>query len=115
MKLIAPTSKSQVHFGEDNLDTLLRAAIFLLACTGEPWLLRLDNLVACCTFHPGSSALNFGHLEEAGILERDLMHGPNYAYDHDDITIVWKVLLNVEFIDEEGQQWKQGDMILWDK
>ncbi len=114
MKLIAPTSKSEVHFGEDTLDTLLRAAIFLLACTGEPWLLRLDDPVETCTFHPGAG-LNFGDLEESGIAERDLMHGPSYAYDRDDITIVWKILLNVEFTDTEGNEWKQGDMILWDK
>jgi hypothetical protein len=59
-----------------------------------------------------SSGLSFGTLREMGLLEMryESVGGIPDCYD-----LVWTVVGPITFTDSQGNNWKQGDEIVWEK
>jgi len=55
--------------------------------------------------------ISFGDLQDLGLLEKSYRKG----WDPECMDIVWRVVGDVEFTDSQGNCWKQGDEIVWEK
>lgn len=55
--------------------------------------------------------LSFGTLREMGLLE--MRYESTGIPDHSDL--VWTVVGPITFTDSKGNNWKQGDEIVWEK
>lgn len=98
-----------IDLGAENMNSIRRAG--RLYKKGVFKKLVLEKPVPSCGFRNGHPIGGYWTLALAGLVSRELQ--PNYFADGDDS--VYTVVANVEFTDENGCEWRQGDVDIWAK
>lgn len=73
---------------------------------------KFENVLAC-GWSSDPNEITYGSLVEMGYLTKERQF--NRADPYGSGNILWTVVGDIEFTDEYGHTFKQGDEILWEK
>ena len=78
------------------------------------YTLKIENIFEC-SYNYSAFGIGFGDLREAGLLSKNYIPGSGAPDDCDPHGIEWTVIADVEFTNDRGEAYKQGDVIEWQK